>query len=115
MDGPYDAPAQDYREYDVVLLIGLGIGATPLISIVKDVLNQIKRGRSVAKAKKRPFMTKKAYLYWATRETGSSPSLELASRCTLDGPSGQTSSNMLQRTMRTNASVCHLAIVLLKY
>uniref|UniRef100_K3YLF5 FAD-binding FR-type domain-containing protein n=1 Tax=Setaria italica TaxID=4555 RepID=K3YLF5_SETIT len=71
MDGPYDAPAQDYQEYDVVLLIGLGIGATPLISIIKDVLNQIKRGRSVAKAKKRPFMTKKAYLYWATRETGS--------------------------------------------
>ena len=73
IDGPYGAPAQDYREYDVLLLIGLGIGATPLISIVKDVLNHIQREGSVGgieneasgKAKKRPFMTKRAYFYWA--------------------------------------------------
>jgi respiratory burst oxidase len=79
IDGPYGAPAQDYREYDVLLLIGLGIGATPLISIVKDVLNHIQRGGSVGatepeargKAKKRPFMTKRAYFYWVTREEGS--------------------------------------------
>jgi respiratory burst oxidase len=55
----------------VVLLIGLGIGATPLISIVRDVLNKIKRGRSIAKAKKRPFLTKRAYLHWVIREVGS--------------------------------------------
>uniref|UniRef100_A0A3B6JRG0 Uncharacterized protein n=1 Tax=Triticum aestivum TaxID=4565 RepID=A0A3B6JRG0_WHEAT len=79
IDGPYGAPAQDYREYDVLLLIGLGIGATPLISIVKDVLNHIQRGESVGgtepdgsgKAKKKPFMTKRAYSYWVTREEGS--------------------------------------------
>ncbi|AQK91563.1 Respiratory burst oxidase homolog protein B [Zea mays] len=79
IDGPYGAPAQDYQEYDVLLLIGLGIGATPLISIVKDVLNHIQLGGSVAgtepegsgKAKKRPFMTKRAYFYWVTREEGS--------------------------------------------
>ncbi|KAG2597539.1 hypothetical protein PVAP13_5KG131735 [Panicum virgatum] len=79
IDGPYRAPAQDYREYDVLLLIGLGIGATPLISIVKDVLNHIQQGGYVAgtepegsgKTKKRPFMTKRAYFYWVTREEGS--------------------------------------------
>ncbi|GJN05277.1 hypothetical protein PR202_ga22892 [Eleusine coracana subsp. coracana] len=79
IDGPYGAPAQDYQEYDVLLLIGLGIGATPLISIVKDVLNHIQQGGSVAgtepessgRAKKRPFMTKRAYFYWVTREEGS--------------------------------------------
>ncbi|KAJ1283794.1 hypothetical protein BS78_03G154100 [Paspalum vaginatum] len=79
IDGPYGAPAQDYQEYDVLLLIGLGIGATPLISIVKDVLNHIQLGGSVAgtepegsgKAKKRSFMTKRAYFYWVTREEGS--------------------------------------------
>ncbi|VAH60058.1 unnamed protein product [Triticum turgidum subsp. durum] len=80
IDGPYGAPAQDYREYDVLLLIGLGIGATPLISIVKDVLNHIQPGGSVGgaepgsttgKAKKRQFMTKRAYFYWVTREEGS--------------------------------------------
>lgn len=39
VDGPYGAPAQDYRSYDVLLLIGLGIGATPFISILKDLMN----------------------------------------------------------------------------
>ena len=36
IDGPYGAEAQDYKKYEVVLLVGLGIGATPMISIVKD-------------------------------------------------------------------------------
>eukprot|EP01018_Ginkgo_biloba_P004613 Gb_23370 [translate_table: standard] len=43
IDGPYGAPAQDYRKYDVLLLVGLGIGATPFISILKDLLNNIKK------------------------------------------------------------------------
>ncbi|KAL1814525.1 hypothetical protein ACET3Z_017099 [Daucus carota] len=42
IDGPYGAPAQDYKKYDVVLLVGLGIGATPMISIVKDIVNNMK-------------------------------------------------------------------------
>lgn len=39
VDGPYGAPAQDYRNYDVLLLVGLGIGATPFVSILRDLLN----------------------------------------------------------------------------
>lgn len=39
VDGPYGAPAQDYQNYDVLLLVGLGIGATPFISILRDLLN----------------------------------------------------------------------------
>lgn len=39
IDGPYGAPAQDYLNYDVLLLVGLGIGATPFISILKDMLH----------------------------------------------------------------------------
>ncbi|CAM6117656.1 unnamed protein product [Calypogeia fissa] len=42
IDGPYGAPAQDYLKYDVLLLVGLGIGATPFISILKDMLNNIR-------------------------------------------------------------------------
>ncbi|VAI10298.1 unnamed protein product [Triticum turgidum subsp. durum] len=38
IDGPYGAPAQDYKQYDIVLLVGLGIGATPMISIIKDII-----------------------------------------------------------------------------
>nr|GMD45378.1 respiratory burst oxidase homolog protein B [Ipomoea batatas] len=80
IDGPYGAPAQDYKEYDVVLLVGLGIGATPLISIVKDVLNNIKQQKEeeegtvesgVKGTKKNPFATRRAYFYWVTREQGS--------------------------------------------
>ncbi|KAL5712994.1 hypothetical protein ACHQM5_015113 [Ranunculus cassubicifolius] len=81
IDGPYGAPAQDYKEYDVLLLVGLGIGATPLISIVKDVLNNIKRKNAMKeemrhngtkrKNNRIPFATSRAYFYWVTREQGS--------------------------------------------
>lgn len=40
IDGPYGAASQDYIKYDVVILIGLGIGATPFISILKDVIGR---------------------------------------------------------------------------
>ncbi|KQJ86446.2 respiratory burst oxidase homolog protein B-like [Brachypodium distachyon] len=74
IDGPYGAPAQDYRKYDVLLLVGLGIGATPLISIVKDVLNNIQKQEQPSHASDnddKVFMTKRVYFYWCTREEGS--------------------------------------------
>ncbi|KAJ1385554.1 Riboflavin synthase-like beta-barrel [Sesbania bispinosa] len=80
IDGPYGAPAQDYKNYEVLLLVGLGIGATPLISILKDVLNNIKQQQDLEEGavengvknnKKKPFVTKRAYFYWVTREQGS--------------------------------------------
>ncbi|CAN0871103.1 Respiratory burst oxidase homolog protein F [Linum grandiflorum] len=62
IDGGYGAPSQDHVKYDIVLLIGLGIGATPFISILNDIKSQngieeTRRGR--------------AYLYWVTREQSS--------------------------------------------
>ncbi|XP_031490238.1 respiratory burst oxidase homolog protein C [Nymphaea colorata] len=80
IDGPYGAPAQDYKKYEVVLLVGLGIGATPFISVVKDIVNNMKAseeeeelegGGNGAKAKKKAFKTTRAYFYWVTREQGS--------------------------------------------
>ncbi|CAD6267638.1 unnamed protein product [Miscanthus lutarioriparius] len=76
IDGPYGAPAQDYRKYDVLLLIGLGIGATPLISIVKDVLNNISAANAdeeqpASSSPAAEFMTRRVYFYWCTREEGS--------------------------------------------
>ncbi|KAI7724868.1 hypothetical protein M8C21_028176 [Ambrosia artemisiifolia] len=96
IDGPYGAPAQDYRKYDVLLLVGLGIGATPFISILKDLLNNIVKmeelefqystsGHSrrsdqssgsadsskVSPSKKKSLKTTNAYFYWVTREQGS--------------------------------------------
>ncbi|KAL0757886.1 hypothetical protein Bca101_095554 [Brassica carinata] len=66
--------AQDYRNYDVLLLVGLGIGATPLISILKDVLNNIKNHKSIEEGTSHNVNrsnTKRAYFYWVTREQGS--------------------------------------------
>lgn len=80
IDGPYGAPAQDYKKYDVLLLVGLGIGATPLISIVKDVLNNIRQqkddlenngGSSSSNKRPKPFAVQRVYFYWVTREQGS--------------------------------------------
>ncbi|KAA8549536.1 hypothetical protein F0562_001446 [Nyssa sinensis] len=72
--GPYGAPAQNYKKYDILLLVGLGIGATPFISIIKDLLNNIKPnmdlkdGEPFGGNKKGP---ERAYFYWVTREQGS--------------------------------------------
>ncbi|CAK9184830.1 unnamed protein product [Ilex paraguariensis] len=66
--GPYGAPAQNYKKYDILLLIGLGIGATPFISIIKDLLNNIKPSDTQTEHKKVP---ERAYFYWVTREQGS--------------------------------------------
>ncbi|CAA6665948.1 unnamed protein product [Spirodela intermedia] len=97
IDGPYGAPAQDYRKYDVLLLAGLGIGATPFISILKDLLNNIVKmeeqadsnpdfslgtdvssgssgsptDSSVHPKRKKILKTTNAYFYWVTREQSS--------------------------------------------
>ncbi|CAN1790715.1 Respiratory burst oxidase homolog protein C [Linum perenne] len=96
IDGPYGAPAQDYKEYEVVLLVGLGIGATPMISILKDIVNNMKAtptddddneneegmnelenqnnnggGAGSSSKRKDEFRTRRAYFYWVTREQGS--------------------------------------------
>ncbi|KAE8675725.1 Respiratory burst oxidase-like protein C [Hibiscus syriacus] len=97
IDGPYGAPAQDYHKYDVLLLIGLGIGATPFISILKDLLNNIVKMEEqadfasdtsrtseqsnasnestapnrVLPKRNRTLKTTNAYFYWVTREQGS--------------------------------------------
>ncbi|CAL0302299.1 unnamed protein product [Lupinus luteus] len=80
IDGPYGAPAQDYKKYEVILLIGLGIGATPMISILKDVLNNIEQQKDIEQGiiesgfknkKRKDFVTTHAYFYWVTREQGS--------------------------------------------
>ncbi|KAL8141610.1 hypothetical protein V2J09_014642 [Rumex salicifolius] len=90
IDGPYGAPAQDYQKYDVLLLVGLGIGATPFISILKDLLNNIVKkeeqedlvsdfypvpnipsANKLSPKQRKPLKTTNAYFYWVTREQGS--------------------------------------------
>ncbi|PON58393.1 Respiratory burst oxidase [Trema orientale] len=80
IDGPYSAPAQDYEQYEVLFLIGLGIGATPMISILKAILNDVEQDKEIPDGivengvksnKRKHFPTKKAYFYWVTREQSS--------------------------------------------
>jgi respiratory burst oxidase len=52
-------------------LIGLGIGATPFISILKDMLNHMKIADSASKRKRKDRGPTNAYFYWVTREQGS--------------------------------------------
>uniref|UniRef100_A0A7N0RAS0 Uncharacterized protein n=1 Tax=Kalanchoe fedtschenkoi TaxID=63787 RepID=A0A7N0RAS0_KALFE len=95
IDGPYGAPAQDYKKYEVVILVGLGIGATPMVSIVKDIINNMQNvdrdeeeggGQTPSnhpsnsypstpnnnkRKNNKSFKTRRAYYYWVTREQGS--------------------------------------------
>ncbi|RRT79338.1 hypothetical protein BHE74_00050589, partial [Ensete ventricosum] len=77
IDGPYGAPAQNYKKYDILLLVGLGIGATPFISILKDLLNSSKLMQEMQRIHNADATAIKengpgrAYFYWVTREQGS--------------------------------------------
>lgn len=56
--------------------MGLGIGATPMISILKDIVNNLKgmeeEGFATIKGTRfNDFKTRRAYFYWVTREQGS--------------------------------------------
>ncbi|XP_050937029.1 respiratory burst oxidase homolog protein A-like isoform X1 [Cucumis melo] len=69
IDGPYGAASQDHVKYNNVVLIGLGIGATPFMSVVKDIVIRFTensdRRRDSGKGNQ---STSKTYLYWVTRE-----------------------------------------------
>ena len=41
LDGPFGAPAQGYRDYSVLLLVGAGIGVTPFASVLSDLVHRI--------------------------------------------------------------------------
>ncbi|PHT80158.1 putative respiratory burst oxidase -like protein J [Capsicum annuum] len=70
--GPYGAPAQNYKKYDILLLIGLGIGATPFISILKDLLNnESQSNQQSGESSSNKRGPHRAYFYWVTREQGS--------------------------------------------
>lgn len=40
-DGPFGAPAQEHAKFSQVLLIGMGIGITPMLSIMRDALHRL--------------------------------------------------------------------------
>ncbi|KAE9601917.1 hypothetical protein Lal_00040969 [Lupinus albus] len=74
IDGPYGSAAQDHVKYDILVLIGLGIGATPFISILKEVAKGVQIAQRDNIGPRECSLTKgpsKAYLYWITRDQNS--------------------------------------------
>lgn len=45
VDGPFGAPAQDHKDYNVMILVGAGIGVTPFASVLNDLLDHMKKSR----------------------------------------------------------------------
>ncbi|PPD72471.1 hypothetical protein GOBAR_DD30619 [Gossypium barbadense] len=74
IDGPYGASSQDHIKYDIVIMVGLGIGITPFVSILKDIATRLKKSSINHAACGEGSLEKiplKAYLYWVTREQSS--------------------------------------------
>jgi hypothetical protein len=66
IDGPFGAASEDVFEFEIVMLVGAGIGVTPFASILKACRFQIERqlnGQSGAPMRK-------AYFYWISRDKG---------------------------------------------
>jgi predicted ferric reductase len=56
IDGPYGTCAEDVFKYEIVILIGAGIGVTPYASILKDIWHKLKS--------KQVINLRKVYFYW---------------------------------------------------
>ncbi|XP_037552493.1 cytochrome b-245 heavy chain [Nematolebias whitei] len=62
IDGPFGTASEDVFRYEVVMLVGAGIGVTPFASILKSVwYKHIQNNQEV--------FTKKIYFYWLCPET----------------------------------------------
>ncbi|KAJ8350435.1 hypothetical protein SKAU_G00255650 [Synaphobranchus kaupii] len=62
VDGPFGTASEDVFRYEVVMLVGAGIGVTPFASILKSVwYKQMQESANV--------FTKKIYFYWLCPET----------------------------------------------
>ncbi|XP_070711599.1 cytochrome b-245 heavy chain [Pempheris klunzingeri] len=62
IDGPFGTASEDVFRYEVVMLVGAGIGVTPFASILKSVwYKRIQNNQDV--------FTKKIYFYWLCPET----------------------------------------------
>ncbi|XP_010884357.1 cytochrome b-245 heavy chain [Esox lucius] len=62
IDGPFGTASEDVFNYEVVMLVGAGIGVTPFASILKSVwYKTIQQNQNV--------FTKKIYFYWLCPET----------------------------------------------
>lgn len=62
VDGPFGTASEDVFSYEVVMLVGAGIGVTPFASVLKSVWYRYCTNASTLRLKK-------IYFYWLCRET----------------------------------------------
>lgn len=55
VDGPFGASSQGFSDYPIMILVGAGIGVTPMISVLKDLLVN-------------PGKMERVYFYWTVRD-----------------------------------------------
>ena len=83
LDGPYGSASEEVWDYEVAVLVGAGIGVTPLASILKDVrqkvntlnktnlsLETLRELLHAVAASSKKMKLQKLYFYWTTRNQG---------------------------------------------
>lgn len=55
VEGPFGASSQGFSDYPILILVGAGIGVTPMISVLKDLLVN-------------PGKMERVYFYWTVRD-----------------------------------------------
>jgi len=63
IDGPFGSASEDFYKFEVVVLVGAGIGVTPFASILKSIWYR----RNLAK-KQKPTRLQKVYFVWICRD-----------------------------------------------
>jgi respiratory burst oxidase len=73
VDGPFGSPAQDYTKYPVAVFVAAGIGATPMVSVLREVSAQItksklKLAQTSDTKKPQSCWPHTLYFHWIVRE-----------------------------------------------
>ncbi|KAK7443994.1 hypothetical protein VKT23_015391 [Stygiomarasmius scandens] len=66
VDGPFGSASEDFLDYEVVLLVGAGIGVTPFASILKSIWYRMNNFNYSGK----PTRLSKVYFTWVIRDFG---------------------------------------------
>ena len=73
VDGPFGAPAQDHTDYEVMILIGAGIGVTPLASVLADLLESLEENSCATCGSDSETVMRrrvqKVYFYWTVKSS----------------------------------------------
>ena len=64
IDGPFGSASEDVFKYEVAVLVGAGIGATPFASILKSIWYRMNRPQQKTRLRK-------VYFFWVCRDFGS--------------------------------------------